>query len=31
MSIITNKSFLQIHPDDNVLVALQDLSKGQKN
>jgi len=30
MSIITNKSFLQIHPDDNVLVALQDLPKGQK-
>lgn len=30
MSIITNKSFLQIHPDDNVLVALQDLQKGQK-
>jgi len=30
MSVITNKSFLQIHPDDNVLVALQDLPKGQK-
>ncbi|NRF39114.1 UxaA family hydrolase [Pedobacter foliorum] len=30
MSIITNKSFLQIHPDDNVLVALQDLPKGLK-
>nr|WP_157247310.1 altronate dehydratase family protein [Pedobacter panaciterrae] len=30
MSIITNKSFLQIHPDDNVLVSLQDLQKGQK-
>ncbi|PTS94766.1 altronate hydrolase [Pedobacter sp. HMWF019] len=30
MSIINNKSFLQIHPDDNVLVALQDLPKGQK-
>ena len=25
----TIKSFLQIHPDDNVLVALQNLSKGQ--
>lgn len=30
MSVITNKSFLQIHPDDNVLVALQDLPKGLK-
>lgn len=29
MSVNTVKSFLQIHPDDNVLVALQDLSKGQ--
>lgn len=29
MSVNTIKSFLQIHPDDNVLVALQDLSKGQ--
>ncbi len=29
MSIDTIKSFLQIHPDDNVLVALQDLPKGQ--
>ncbi|WEK19627.1 MAG: altronate dehydratase family protein [Candidatus Pedobacter colombiensis] len=29
MSINTVKSFLQIHPDDNVLVALQDLPKGQ--
>lgn len=29
MSTNTVKSFLQIHPDDNVLVALQDLSKGQ--
>jgi altronate hydrolase len=29
MSTITVKSFLQIHPDDNVLVALQDLPKGQ--
>ena len=29
MSEDTMKSFLQIHPDDNVLVALQDLSKGQ--
>lgn len=29
MSVLTNKSFLQIHPDDNVLVALQDLPKGQ--
>ncbi|MBB5439731.1 altronate hydrolase [Pedobacter sp. AK017] len=29
MSTNTIKSFLQIHPDDNVLVALQDLPKGQ--
>jgi altronate hydrolase len=29
MSVDTVKSFLQIHPDDNVLVALQDLPKGQ--
>jgi len=29
MSVLTNKSFLQIHPDDNVLVALQDLPKGK--
>lgn len=29
MSKDTIKSFLQIHPDDNVLVALQDLSEGQ--
>lgn len=29
MSVNTVKSFLQIHPDDNVLVALQDLPKGQ--
>lgn len=29
MSVNTIKSFLQIHPDDNVLVALQDLPKGQ--
>jgi altronate hydrolase len=29
MSEITNKKFLQIHPDDNVLVALQDLKKGE--
>ena len=29
MSEITNKKFLQIHPDDNVLVALQDLSRGE--
>ncbi|WP_316813502.1 altronate dehydratase family protein [Pedobacter heparinus] len=29
MSTNTVKSFLQIHPDDNVLVALQDLPKGQ--
>jgi altronate hydrolase len=29
MSAVTSKSFLQIHPDDNVLVALQDLPKGQ--
>lgn len=30
MSEITNKKFLQIHPDDNVLVALQDLPKGEE-
>jgi altronate hydrolase len=29
MSASTKSSFLQIHPDDNVLVALQDLPKGQ--
>ena len=29
MSASNNNSFLQIHPDDNVLVALQDLPKGQ--
>lgn len=29
MSASTKNSFLQIHPDDNVLVALQDLPKGQ--
>jgi len=29
MSDNTNKKFLQIHPDDNVLVALQDLKKGE--
>lgn len=29
MSVSNNNSFLQIHPDDNVLVALQDLPKGQ--
>lgn len=29
MSVQAVKSFLQIHPDDNVLVALQDLPKGQ--
>ncbi|SDJ35232.1 altronate hydrolase [Pedobacter sp. ok626] len=29
MSENTVKSFLQIHPDDNVLVALQDLPKGK--
>lgn len=29
MSENTVKSFLQIHPEDNVLVALQDLPKGQ--
>lgn len=29
MSANTKKRFLQIHPDDNVLVALQDLSKGE--
>lgn len=29
MSANNNNSFLQIHPDDNVLVALQDLPKGQ--
>lgn len=29
MSVSKVKSFLQIHPDDNVLVALQDLPKGQ--
>ncbi|HKG05358.1 MAG TPA: altronate dehydratase family protein [Pedobacter sp.] len=29
MSETTNKKFLQIHPDDNVLVALQDLPKGE--
>ncbi|TKC05231.1 UxaA family hydrolase [Pedobacter frigoris] len=28
MSANVKKSFLQIHPDDNVLVALQDLPKG---
>lgn len=30
MSELTNKRFLQIHPDDNVLVALQDLPAGEK-
>jgi len=29
MSQITNKKVLKIHPDDNVLVALQDLPKGE--
>ncbi|WP_285060332.1 UxaA family hydrolase [Pedobacter ginsengisoli] len=29
MSEITNKKFLQIHADDNVLVALQDLKQGE--
>ncbi|TCD02772.1 UxaA family hydrolase [Pedobacter psychroterrae] len=29
MSEITDKRFLQIHQDDNVLVALQDLKKGE--
>lgn len=29
MSDNTNKKFLQIHPDDNVLVALQDLKKAE--
>lgn len=30
MSELTNKRFLQIHPEDNVLVALQDLPAGEK-
>jgi len=30
MSELMNKRFLQIHPDDNVLVALQDLPAGEK-